>query len=65
MSTMRPPRQSASGARSSATACAAAGVTATILAEPGRSIVAAAAVTLTVGMIKEIEVRTYVPSMAA
>ena len=43
-------------------ACAAAGVTATILAEPGRSIVAAAAVTLyTVGTIKEIEgVRTYV-----
>jgi len=43
-------------------ACAAAGVTATILAEPGRSIVAAAAVTLyTVGTIKEIEgVRTYI-----
>ena len=43
-------------------ACAAAGVTATILAEPGRSIAAAAAVTLyTVGTIKEIEgVRTYV-----
>ena len=43
-------------------ACAAAGVTATILAEPGRSIAAAAAVTLyTVGTIKEIEgVRTYI-----
>lgn len=43
-------------------ACAAAGVTATILAEPGRSIAAAAAVTFyTVGTIKEIEgVRTYV-----
>ena len=43
-------------------ACAAAGVTATVLAEPGRSIAAAAAVTLyTVGTIKEIEgVRTYV-----
>jgi diaminopimelate decarboxylase len=43
-------------------ACATAGVEAQILAEPGRSIVAAAAVTLyTVGTIKEIDgVRTYV-----
>ena len=43
-------------------ACAAAGVTATVLAEPGRSIAAAAAVTLyTVGTIKDIDgVRTYV-----
>ena len=43
-------------------ACRAAGVTARISAEPGRSIVAAAAVTLyTVGTIKPIEgVRTYV-----
>ncbi|MEM8706776.1 MAG: diaminopimelate decarboxylase [Actinomycetota bacterium] len=43
-------------------ACADAGVTATILAEPGRSIAAAAAVTLyTVGTIKQIDgVRTYV-----
>ena len=43
-------------------ACAAAGVTATILAEPGRSIAAAAAVTLyTVGTIKPLEgIRTYV-----
>lgn len=44
------------------TACRAAGVTAAVSAEPGRSIVAAAAVTLyTVGTIKEIPgVRTYV-----
>ena len=43
-------------------ACAAAGVTATISAEPGRSITAAAAVTLyTVGTVKELEgIRTYV-----
>lgn len=43
-------------------ACAAAGVTATILAEPGRSITAAAAVTLySVGTIKPLEgIRTYV-----
>ena len=43
-------------------ACAAAGVTASVSAEPGRSIVAAAAVTLyTVGTIKRISgVRTYV-----
>ena len=43
-------------------ACRSAGVTARIAAEPGRSIVAAAAVTLyTVGTIKHIEgVRTYV-----
>ena len=51
------PRTSSAG-----DACAAAGVTATVLAEPGRSIAAAAAVTLyTVGTIKEIPgVRTYV-----
>jgi diaminopimelate decarboxylase len=44
------------------TACAAAGVTARVSAEPGRAITAAAAVTLyTVGTIKEIPgVRTYV-----
>ena len=43
-------------------ACAAAGVTATVLAEPGRSIAAAAAVTLyTVGTIKRLDgIRTYV-----
>ncbi|MFQ5558345.1 MAG: diaminopimelate decarboxylase family protein, partial [Acidimicrobiales bacterium] len=43
-------------------ACAAAGVTATVSAEPGRSIVASAAVTLyRVGTVKEIPgVRTYV-----
>lgn len=43
-------------------ACREAGVTARILAEPGRSIVAAAAVTLyTVGTVKELEgIRTYV-----
>lgn len=43
-------------------ACARAGVTARVTAEPGRSIAAAAAVTLyTVGTVKEIEgVRTYV-----
>lgn len=43
-------------------ACAAAGVTATVSAEPGRSIVAAAAVTLyTVGTIKDLPgIRTYV-----
>jgi len=42
--------------------CRAAGITATVLAEPGRAIVAQAAVTLyTVGTIKEIPgVRTYV-----
>ena len=42
-------------------ACQSAGVTARVSAEPGRSIVAAAAVTLyTVGTVKEIEgVRTY------
>ncbi len=43
-------------------ACAAAGVTATVSAEPGRSIAAAAAVTLyEVGTIKRLpEIRTYV-----
>ena len=43
-------------------ACAAAGVTATISAEPGRSITAAAAVTLySVGTIKRLDgIRTYV-----
>ncbi|NCG36749.1 MAG: diaminopimelate decarboxylase [Actinobacteria bacterium] len=43
-------------------ACEAAGVTADVSAEPGRSIVAAAAVTLyTVGTIKELpDIRTYV-----
>jgi diaminopimelate decarboxylase len=43
-------------------ACSAAGVTARVTAEPGRAIVAAAAVTLyTVGTVKEIpSVRTYV-----
>ncbi|MEM9204593.1 MAG: diaminopimelate decarboxylase [Actinomycetota bacterium] len=43
-------------------ACTAAGVTATVLAEPGRSIAAAAAVTLyTVGTIKSLDgIRTYV-----
>ena len=43
-------------------ACRDAGVTAQILAEPGRSIAAAAAVTLyTVGTVKELEgIRTYV-----
>jgi diaminopimelate decarboxylase len=43
-------------------ACAAAGVTARVLVEPGRAIVAGAAVTLyTVGTVKEIPgVRTYV-----
>ncbi|HEX4868033.1 MAG TPA: diaminopimelate decarboxylase [Acidimicrobiales bacterium] len=43
-------------------ACRDAGITATVLAEPGRSIVAQAAVTLyTVGTVKEIPgVRTYV-----
>ncbi len=41
-------------------ACAAAGITARVVAEPGRSIVARAAVTLyTVGTIKELPVRTY------
>ncbi len=48
--------------RSVRDACEAAGVTARVMAEPGRSIVAAAAVTLyTVGTIKEIPgIRTYV-----
>lgn len=43
-------------------ACAAAGVTARITAEPGRSITAAAAITIyTVGTIKELpDIRTYV-----
>ncbi len=43
-------------------ACAAAGITARVTAEPGRSIVAAAAVTLyTVGTIKDLPgIRTYV-----
>ena len=43
-------------------ACAKAGVTATVAAEPGRSIVAAAAVTLyTVGTVKDLPgIRTYV-----
>ncbi len=43
-------------------ACREAGITATVLAEPGRSIVAQAAVTLyRVGTVKEVpEVRTYV-----
>jgi diaminopimelate decarboxylase len=43
------------------TACRAAGITARVVAEPGRSIVAEAAVTLyTVGTVKELPVRTYV-----
>ena len=43
-------------------ACAAAGITATVTAEPGRALVARAAVTLyTVGTVKELpDIRTYV-----
>ena len=55
-------RRSPSGARPSSSGCRDAGITARVTAEPGRSIVAQAAVTLyTVGTIKDVPgVRTYV-----
>ena len=55
-------RRSPSGPTAVHRACAQAGITARVTAEPGRSIVAAAAVTLyTVGTIKDLPgIRTYV-----
>ena len=55
-------RRSPSGARAIVAGCRDAGITARVTAEPGRSIVAQAAVTLyTVGTIKDVPgVRTYV-----